>query len=98
MHSCDRILPSVVHLLLCYLAIDCLSVEKGQHCNCCTFLGDIDMKHPDSSVQLAAGHLDPHTQFGGHTEAIEDWIESEDVQYVLFPGKQLMFYFSLLQY
>jgi hypothetical protein len=50
------------------------------------------MKHPDSSAELAAGHLDPHTQFGGQMEAIKDhWIESEDVRYVLFPGKQFFF-------
>ncbi|PVH31055.1 hypothetical protein PAHAL_9G047000 [Panicum hallii] len=59
-------------------------IDKGQHCNGCTILGEIDMKHPDSSAELAAGHLDPHTQFGGQMEAIKDhWIESEDRLFTL---------------
>ncbi|KAK3146618.1 hypothetical protein QOZ80_3BG0269020 [Eleusine coracana subsp. coracana] len=35
---------------------------KGQHCNGCTIIGNADMKHPDCSVELAAGHSDPHHQ------------------------------------
>ncbi|CAN6291474.1 unnamed protein product [Urochloa humidicola] len=52
-------------------------IDEGQHCNACTFDGNFGMKHPDSSIELAAGHLDPRSQFGGHMKDIE-WNDSED--------------------
>uniref|UniRef100_A0A0A9BI34 Uncharacterized protein n=1 Tax=Arundo donax TaxID=35708 RepID=A0A0A9BI34_ARUDO len=34
------------------------------------------MKHPDSTVELAAGHLNPRDQFGGFIRV--EWSDSED--------------------
>jgi hypothetical protein len=49
--------------------------------------GNLEMKHPESSVKLAAGLLDACSQFGGYMKEIE-WDDSEDedkcVRYDLF--------------
>ncbi|TVU45893.1 hypothetical protein EJB05_05401, partial [Eragrostis curvula] len=44
-------------LMNCFCLVD--PIDKGQHCNGCTRIGNVDMKHPDISVQLAAGRMDP---------------------------------------
>ncbi|CAD6207104.1 unnamed protein product [Miscanthus lutarioriparius] len=49
----------------------------SQPCKACNNPDKFDIKHPDSSVELAAGHLDPRTQFSGFTREI-DFYDSED--------------------
>ncbi|TVU45891.1 hypothetical protein EJB05_05399, partial [Eragrostis curvula] len=44
-------------IVCCFCMVD--PTDKGQHCKGCTLIGNVDMKHPDSSVELAAGHSDP---------------------------------------
>ena len=68
-------------------------VDKGQPCKACNNPDKFDIKHPDSSVELAAGHLDPRTQFSGSTREI-DFYDSEDedryVRYDLSLWQELM--------
>ncbi|CAL5072592.1 unnamed protein product [Urochloa decumbens] len=54
--------------------------DNGQHCYGCTNQGKADMKHPDSSVEYIAGHLDVRLPFG----AFAKWVEpgGGDVKYV----------------
>ncbi|CAL5086580.1 unnamed protein product [Urochloa decumbens] len=54
--------------------------NKSQHCYGCTNQGKADMKHPDSSVEYIAGHLDVRLPFG----AFAKWVEpgGGDVKYV----------------
>ncbi|CAL5062647.1 unnamed protein product [Urochloa decumbens] len=54
--------------------------DNGQHCYGCTNQGKADTKHPDSSVEYIAGHLDVRLPFG----AFAKWVEpgGGDVKYV----------------
>ncbi|CAN6205548.1 unnamed protein product [Urochloa humidicola] len=54
--------------------------DNGQHCYGCTHHGKADVKHPDSSVEYIAGHVDVYMPFGGYVE----WSDSDgdDVKYV----------------
>jgi polyisoprenoid-binding protein YceI len=51
--------------------------DKGQPCKACNNPDKFDINGPDSSVELAAGHLDPRTQFSGFTREL-DFYDSED--------------------
>ncbi|KAL6882031.1 hypothetical protein ACP4OV_011503 [Aristida adscensionis] len=63
-------------IICCFCVLD--PTDKGQHCNGCTIIGNVDMKHPDSTVPLAAGHMDPRSQFGGQLIIEESDSEDED--------------------
>lgn len=62
-------------LICCFCTVD--SIINGQPCKACNNPDKFDIKHPDSSVELAAGHLDPRTQFSGFMREI-DFHDSED--------------------
>ncbi|KAL6861359.1 hypothetical protein ACP4OV_017059 [Aristida adscensionis] len=49
----------------------------GQHCYGCARNGCVEMKHPDSSVEFTAGHLDVVLPFGGGPREW-NWSDSED--------------------
>nr|CAB3450044.1 unnamed protein product [Digitaria exilis] len=52
-------------------------LNSCQHCNGCTTPGNYDMRHPDTSIKLAAGYSDPRCQFGGYIQ-VECSDDSED--------------------
>ncbi|KAJ1291181.1 hypothetical protein BS78_02G298500 [Paspalum vaginatum] len=54
--------------------------DNGQHCYGCTNHGNVDMKHPDSSDEFAAGHLDVHLPVGSFVESSD--YDSDDDKYV----------------
>ncbi|KAF8702954.1 hypothetical protein HU200_032458 [Digitaria exilis] len=55
--------------------VNLLFVDEGQRCNGCTIIGNVDMKRPDSSVELAAGHSNPYHQC---CELVKRESDSED--------------------
>ncbi|KAF8704197.1 hypothetical protein HU200_031693 [Digitaria exilis] len=61
--------------LMARVGVNLLFVDEGQRCNGCTIIGNVDMKHPDSSVELAAGHSNPYHQC---CELVKRESDSED--------------------
>nr|CAB3446882.1 unnamed protein product [Digitaria exilis] len=60
-----------------YKFLNLFFVDEGQPCNGCTTPGNYDMRHPDTSIKLAAGYSDPRCQFGGYIQ-VPECNDSED--------------------
>lgn len=92
MHNHNCIFPRVAHLLLCVACLVTwqltLFVHTGQPCKACNNPENFGMKHPDSPVELAAGHLDPRTQFGGFMREIHLYDSEDEDTYVRYALSQ----------
>ncbi|XP_039828412.1 uncharacterized protein LOC120689930 isoform X2 [Panicum virgatum] len=65
-------------LITCFCTVN--PNDNGQHCYGCTNRGHADMKHPDSSVEYIAGHLDVGLPCDGFAKWSDS--DSDDVKYV----------------
>jgi len=65
-------------LITCFCSVN--PNDNGQHCYGCTNRGHADMKHPDSSVEYIAGHLDVGLPCDGFAKWSDS--DSDDVKYV----------------